>query len=146
MTAYLNWPVIAAVTPNVPWATTGVAVAPQPWSGYYSIGKSTWVMGHTTQFTAPGWRCLDGATGYLGGNRANGSYVSLKSTNNSDYSTVVETMDATSAQDLTFTVTGGLSTGTVHVWSVSLGFQATHTGNTAVPTAFTLNGAVCTLA
>ena len=30
--------------------------------------------------------------------------------------------------------------------SVSVGFQATHTGNTAVPTAFTLNGAVCTIA
>ena len=30
--------------------------------------------------------------------------------------------------------------------SVSVGFQATHTGNTAAPTAFTLNGAVCTIA
>jgi hypothetical protein len=121
MTAYLNWPVIAAITPNVPWGTTGVAVAPQPWSGYYSIGKNTWVMAHTSQFTAPGWRYLDTASGYLGGNRANGSYVSLKSTNNSDYSTIIETMDATSAQDLTFSVTGGLSTGTVHVWSTNVG-------------------------
>jgi glycosyl hydrolase family 59/ricin-type beta-trefoil lectin protein/glycosyl hydrolase family 59 (putative galactocerebrosidase) len=120
MTAYLNWPVIAAITPNVPWSTTGVAVAPQPWSGYYSIGKNTWVMAHTTQFTAPGWRYLDGSTGFLGGNRNNGSYVSLKSPNNSDYSTVIETMDAGSAQDLQFTVTGGLSAGTVHVWSTNV--------------------------
>jgi cellulase/cellobiase CelA1 len=30
--------------------------------------------------------------------------------------------------------------------SVSIGFQATHTGNAAAPTAFTLNGAACTLA
>jgi cellulase/cellobiase CelA1 len=29
--------------------------------------------------------------------------------------------------------------------SVSLGFQATHTGNTARPGAFTLNGAACVL-
>ncbi|MFC3993333.1 ricin-type beta-trefoil lectin domain protein [Actinoplanes siamensis] len=120
MTAYLNWPVIAAITPNIPWSTTGVAVAPQPWSGYYSIGTSTWVMGHTTQFTAPGWRYLDSSTGYLGGNRNNGSYVSLKSPTSSDYSTVIETMDAGSAQDLQFTVTGGLSTGTVHVWSTNV--------------------------
>ncbi|WP_433303864.1 ricin-type beta-trefoil lectin domain protein [Actinoplanes sp. CA-030573] len=120
MTAYLNWPVIAAITPNVPWGTTGVAVAPQPWSGYYSIGKSTWVMAQTTQFTAPGWRYLDGASGYLNGSKSNGSYVSLKSPNNSDYSTIIETMDATSAQDLTFNVTGGLSTGTVHVWSTNV--------------------------
>ncbi|MEV4351047.1 ricin-type beta-trefoil lectin domain protein [Actinoplanes sp. NPDC049596] len=120
MTAYLNWPVIAAVTPNVPWSTTGVAVAPQPWSGYYSIGRSAWVMAQTTQFTAPGWRYLDGSSGYLGGNRANGSYVSLKSPNNSDYSTIIETIDAGSAQDLQFTVAGGLSAGTVHVWSTNV--------------------------
>jgi cellulase/cellobiase CelA1 len=30
--------------------------------------------------------------------------------------------------------------------SVTIGFQATHTGNTAKPTSFTLNGASCTLA
>ncbi|MEV4624042.1 ricin-type beta-trefoil lectin domain protein [Asanoa sp. NPDC049573] len=120
MTAYINWPVLAAITPNIPWATTGVAVASQPWSGYYSIGKSAWVMAHTTQFAAPGWRYLDSSSGYLGGNRNNGSYVSLKSTNNSDYSTVIETMDATAAQDLTLTVNGGLSTGTVHVWSTNV--------------------------
>ncbi|MGI5240618.1 ricin-type beta-trefoil lectin domain protein [Dactylosporangium sp. CA-139066] len=117
MTGYINWPVIAAITPNIPWATTGVAVAPQPWSGYYSIGRNTWVMAQTTQFTAPGWRYLDSSSGYIGGNRNNGSYVSLRSPAGADYSTVVETMDATAAQTLTFSVTGGLSTGTVHVWS-----------------------------
>ncbi|MET8039329.1 ricin-type beta-trefoil lectin domain protein [Micromonospora sp. NPDC005215] len=120
MTGYINWPAIAAITPNIPWATTGVAVAQQPWSGAYSIGKNAWVMAQTTQFTAPGWRYLDGSSGYLGGNRNNGSYVSLKSTNNSDYSTVIETMDAGSAQTLDFTVTGGLSTGAVHVWSTNV--------------------------
>lgn len=120
MTAYINWPIIAAITPNIPWATMGVAVAPQPWSGYYSIGKNAWVMAHTTQFAAPGWQYLDSASGYLGGNRANGSYVSLKSPNGTDYSTVIETMDATGAQTLTFTVTGGLSQGTAHVWSTNV--------------------------
>ncbi|WP_328339393.1 ricin-type beta-trefoil lectin domain protein [Micromonospora sp. NBC_00421] len=120
MTGYINWPVIAAITPNIPWATTGVAVAQQPWSGAYSIGKNAWVMAQTTQFTAPGWRYLDASSGYLGGNRNNGSYVSLKSTNNSDYSTIIETMDAGAAQTLDFTVTGGLSTGTVRVWSTNV--------------------------
>ncbi len=56
----------------------------------------------------------------LNGNRGNGSYVSLKSPNNSDYSTIIETVDATTAQTLNLTVTGGLSTGTVHVWSTNL--------------------------
>ena len=120
MTAYINWPVVAAITPNLPWATTGLALAPQPWSGYYSIGKSAWVMAQTTQFTAPGWQYLDTSSGYIGGNRNNGSYVSLKSTDKTDYSTVIETMDATSAQTLNFSVAGGLSTGTVHVWSTNV--------------------------
>jgi hypothetical protein len=77
-------------------------------------------MAQTTQFTAPGWRYLDTSSGYIGGNRNAGSYVSLRSPTNGDYSTIVETMDAGSAQDLTFTVTGGLSTGTVHVWSTNV--------------------------
>jgi O-glycosyl hydrolase len=120
MTAYINWPIIAAITPNIPWATMGVAVAPQPWSGYYSIGKNAWVIAHTTQFTAPGWQYLDASSGYFNGNRANGSYVALKSPNGRDYSTIIETMDATGPQTLTFTVTGGLSQGTVRVWSTNV--------------------------
>jgi hypothetical protein len=121
MTAYINWPVIAAITPNIPFPTMGVALAAQPWSGAYSIGKNAWVMAHTTQFTAPGWRYLDSASGYLGGNRNNGSYVTLRSPGNGDYSTVIETMDATTAQTFTATVTGGLSTGTVHIWATKVG-------------------------
>ncbi|PWI12853.1 galactosylceramidase [Streptomyces sp. Act143] len=120
MTAYLNWPVVAALTPNLPYPTMGMALAAQPWSGSYSIGKNTWVMAHTSQFTSPGWRYLDASSGYIGGNRANGSYVSLKSPNTSDYSTVIETMDAAGAQTLNFNVTGGLSTGTIHVWSTDV--------------------------
>jgi glycosyl hydrolase family 59/ricin-type beta-trefoil lectin protein/glycosyl hydrolase family 59 (putative galactocerebrosidase) len=120
MTAYLNWDLIAAVTPNIPWPTVGLILANQPWSGYYSVGKDAWALAHTTQFTAPGWKYLDSSSGYLGGNRANGSFVSLKAPNNTDYSTIVETMDATSAQTLNLNVTGGLSTGPVHVWATNL--------------------------
>src|SRR3954453_22400382 len=120
MTAYLNWDLIAAITSNLPWATVGLILANQPWSGAYSVGKDAWALAHTTQFTAPGWKYLDSSSGYLGGNRSNGSYVSLKSTNNTDYSTVIETMDATSAQTLNLNVTGGLATGQVHVWAPNL--------------------------
>jgi hypothetical protein len=120
MTAYLNWPIIAAITPNLPYPTMGLALASQPWSGHYSVGKNAWVEAQTTQFTAPGWHYLDSSSGYLGGNRNNGSYVTLKSTNNSDYSTVIETVDAGGAQTVNFSVTGGLSTGAVHVWSTNL--------------------------
>ena len=117
MTAYINWPLVAAITPNIPYPTMGLAVSGQPWSGTYSIGKNAWVIAHTTQFTAPGWRYLDTSSGYLGGNRANGSYVTLRDPNSGNYSTVIETMDATATQTFSATVTGGLSTGAVHVWS-----------------------------
>ncbi|SCF27355.1 RICIN domain-containing protein [Micromonospora mirobrigensis] len=117
MTGYLNWPIIAALYPNLPYPTMGVAVAAQPWSGAYSIGRNAWVMAQTTQFTAPGWRYLDSASGYLGGNRSNGSYVTLRDPGSNAWSSVIETMDAGAAQTFTASVTGGLSTGTVHVWA-----------------------------
>jgi hypothetical protein len=121
MTAYLNWPLVAAITPNLPFATVGLAVAPSPWSGWYRLGKETWTTAQVTQFTAPGWRFIDSASGYLGGDRTNGSYVSLTSPNGVDYSTIIETTTATAAQSVTVTVAGGLSTGTVHVWATNLG-------------------------
>ncbi len=120
MTAYLNWDLIAAITPNLPWSTVGLVLANQPWSGWYSVGKEAWVIAQTTQFTAPGWKYLDSSSGYLNGARSNGSYVSLRSPSTSDYSTIIETMDATAAQTLNFSVTGGLSTGQVHVWATNL--------------------------
>src|SRR5450756_2301158 len=45
-----------------------------------------------------------------------GSYVTLKPQNSSDYSVVIETIDAPSSQTITFNLTGGLSNETVHVW------------------------------
>ncbi|MFC9593692.1 ricin-type beta-trefoil lectin domain protein [Streptomyces sp. NPDC056944] len=120
MTSYMNWPVVAALYQNLYFSTDGLSLAAQPWSGNYSVGRTTWVTAHTTQFTRPGWKYLDSAAGYLGGDRANGSYVALRSPKGADYSTVIETMDATAPQTATFTVTGGLSTGRVHVWATDL--------------------------
>jgi hypothetical protein len=119
-TAYLNWPLLAAIYPNLGYDTTGLMVANQPWSGNYTIGDSLWATAQVTQFTAPGWHFLDSASGYLGGQESNGAYVSLKSPNGSDYTTVLETTTATAAQTVNLTVSGGLSTGTVHVWTSNL--------------------------
>jgi hypothetical protein len=126
MTATINWPIVAAISPNLPYPTDGLIQAAQPWSGYYAVGKQLWVTAQTTQFTAPGWTYIDSASGYLQGSRSNGSYVTLKSTNGSDWSSIIETMDATSSQTITYNVTGGLSTGTVHVWATNV-----NSGNSA---------------
>ncbi len=120
LAAYINWPVVAAVYPNLPYNTDGLVLANQPWSGAYSVGESLWATAQVTQFTQPGWQFLNSGSGYLGGSESNGSYVSLKSTNNSDYSTIIETTTATAAQTVTVNVSGGLSTGTVHVWATDV--------------------------
>ena len=120
ITGMLNWSLISSWYRTLPDWGSGLMQADEPWNGSYHVGKNLWVMAHTTQFTQPGWQYLDNASGYPNGNRANGSYVTLKSSNNKDYSTIVETMDATAAQTLSFQVQGGLSTGTVHVWATNL--------------------------
>ena len=78
MTATINWPLVAAIYPNLPFNTDGLIVANQPWSGAYTVGKQLWVTAQTTQFTAPGWTYLDSASGYLRAAAADGSYVTLE--------------------------------------------------------------------
>jgi hypothetical protein len=120
MTGYINWSLIAAWYRTLPYYGDGLMLADEPWSGYYDVGKSIWVMAHTAQFVQIGWLYVDSACGYLGGNRNNGSFVTLKSPDNTDYSVIVETVDATAPHAATFTVAGGLPSGTIHVWTTNL--------------------------
>ncbi|SEG56021.1 Concanavalin A-like lectin/glucanases superfamily protein [Actinacidiphila yanglinensis] len=120
LTAYVNWPIAAAVYPNLPYDTDGLVLANQPYSGAYSVGKNLWATAQITQFTSPGWKFVDAGSGYLGGSESNGSYVTLKSASGSDYSTVIEATTATAAQTVNVHVSGGLSTGAVHVWATNV--------------------------
>lgn len=122
MTASINWPVVASAYADVGFADQGLVMANEPWTGSYDVGLSTWVTAHTTQFAQPGWRYLDGASGYLGGRTSDqvGSYVTLKSRGGKDWSSVVETTRAAGPQTVGLTVSGGLSTRPVHVWSTNL--------------------------
>jgi Glycosyl hydrolase family 59/Ricin-type beta-trefoil lectin domain/Concanavalin A-like lectin/glucanases superfamily len=120
LTAYINWPVVAALYPNEPYDTDGLVYADEPWSGWYTVGESTWATAMVTQFTAPGWRFLNSGSGYLGGSEQNGTFVTLKSTDGHDYSTIIETTTATTPQTVTVNVSGGMSTGKVHVWATAV--------------------------
>ncbi|WP_225447098.1 ricin-type beta-trefoil lectin domain protein [Streptacidiphilus sp. PB12-B1b] len=140
LTAYINWPVVAAVYPTLPYDTDGLVLANQPWSGNYSVGTSLWTTAQVTQFTAPGWQFLDSGSGYLGGSESNGSYVSLKSTNGSDYSTIIETTTASAAQTVTLNVSGGLSDGTVHVWATNVNSTDPATAFVQQPSITPVNG------
>jgi O-glycosyl hydrolase len=120
MSGLLNWPLLAAITSNLPYPTVGLMVAPQPWSGNYSVGKSLWVMAQITQFTEPGWRFLEDGAGYLADDRENGSYVSLRSQGSDDATTIVETSTAMRPSEATFVTSSRLQGRPVHVWSTNL--------------------------
>ncbi|MFI2733588.1 RICIN domain-containing protein [Streptomyces sp. NPDC018711] len=121
MTAYINWPLVASLYQNLGFHDAGLITANQPWSGNYSVGRTTWSIAQTTQFTSPGWKYVDGATGYLGArNGTEGSHVTYRAPDKSAWSTVFETMDATAPQTVNLKVTGGLPGGTLHVWSTDL--------------------------
>ncbi|HEY7176834.1 MAG TPA: galactosylceramidase, partial [Micromonosporaceae bacterium] len=118
MSSYVNWPLVASIYPNLPFATTALMVADQPWSGWFDVGKQLWATAHTTQVTQPGWRYVDSASGYFGGDRNNGSYVSYQPADHSAYSMVAETLDATAARTINVSVVGGLPpNATVHVFA-----------------------------
>ena len=118
VTGNLDWALLSSWYADFPLAGTGLLLADQPWSGHYRLGGGIWVDAHTTQFTEPGWRYLDDSSGYLDNGA---SYVTLRSPDTGDYSTVLETMDATEPVTVTFSVGGGLSTRPVQEWSTDLG-------------------------
>jgi hypothetical protein len=111
-----TWSPVTSYYDNLAAPHSGLMYANTPWSGYYQVQSAIWVTAHTTQFAQPGWRYIDRACGYLKGK---GSYVTLKDPSSNDYSVVVETVDATEPQEVTFQITGGLSTGTVHLWQTN---------------------------
>jgi hypothetical protein len=120
ITGTIVWSLSSSWYRTLPDWGCGFLQADEPWNGFYHVGKTLWVAAHTGQFTQPGWQYLDSATGYLNGNPENGSFVTLKSPNNKDYSAILETVDAPVSQTINFQVQGGLSTGTAHVWATNL--------------------------
>lgn len=105
------WHLIASQYDNTNWAHSGIMEANTPWSGYYIVQPAIWAAAHTTQFAQPGWQYLDSGCGVTQGGT---SYVTFKKPNSSDYSIVVVT--GASPEMMTFNLSGGLSTGAVHVW------------------------------
>ena len=95
---------------------SGLMYANTPWSGHYDVQGAIWATAHTTQFAQPGWHYLEKSSGYL---PEKGDYVALKSTDGSDWSVILQTIDAKNPQTVRFAVTGGLSTATVHVWETN---------------------------
>jgi Glycosyl hydrolase family 59 len=116
LTGHLQWPLLTTQPPGLYYRDRGLIWAAQPRSGYYVPQAMAATIAMVTQFTEPGWAHIDTACGYLGGDRAGGSYLALRAPDAGAWSLIVETTTATSQQAITVTVTGGLPRGTVHVW------------------------------
>lgn len=121
MTAALVWSAASAFYDDLPLAGRGLVLAEQPWSGAYTVGREVWVLAQTTQFARPGWRYDDLASGRL---PLGGSYVTLRAPDGgragADWSTVVETTQATGPQVLRLTAGAGLRAGRLHEWCTDL--------------------------
>jgi hypothetical protein len=118
VTAAIYWPVVSAIYDNLPYDNIGLIKCNQPWSGHYVVTPSVWAMAHTAQFTQPGWRYIDSASGFINQDAtgAHGSFVTLKSPDGKDYSVIVETVQAKAPQTIRFSVTG-FPKAAVHLWS-----------------------------
>jgi len=91
--------------------------AKTPWSGHYEVQPGIWAAAHTTQFTEPGWQYVDSGCGFL----KKGSYVTLKSPDEKDFSLIIETVDTTGIQTVSFQLTGIYSNKPLHIWKSTRG-------------------------
>jgi len=120
ITGILVWPLLNAIPPDLPYENRGLLLADQPWSGNYQVNPLTWVIAQTTQFTASGWRHVDGANGLLPGDGNYDTYDTYEAPDRSAWSLVAETSVAKAARPETIRIAGGLPDRVVHVWSTNL--------------------------
>lgn len=125
-------------TDNTYWnhPSNGMIQAEQPWGGYYYLPPAVWAMAQFTQFTKRGtWRYIDEsscefndaetnircAAPYSSDDGYAVSYATLREASGQNWSTVIETMNAT--QNHTFNlcpINGAYAPTTVHIWKTNL--------------------------
>jgi hypothetical protein len=119
ITASINWSLVGAWYTSLPFGgVDGLLAANQPWSGHYEVEREIWTTAHTTQFVRPGWQYLDSGSAVV---PQVGSYVTLRAPNGKDWTTIIETTEATADVTFSLTETGGVFEGPVHVWATNLG-------------------------
>lgn len=119
-TANIIWPLDGAFYGNTAVGAAGPLLTQWPWSGYFVSSASVWVEAQVAQFTEPGWRYVDHASGYL---PRGGSYVTLRNPRSGDYTIIVETADATGPEKVRFNISGRLSSKPLDQWSTVLDSQ-----------------------
>lgn len=113
---------LASYYDSIAESGVGLIQANSPWSGNYTVWPGIWATAHWGQFTGIGWQYLNSASAYTY-SAVNGTYDALKSTNNSDYSFIIQTAEGSLPQTFNFTISNGLSSGTVFVWKSDVNSQ-----------------------
>jgi galactosylceramidase len=81
------------------------------------IYPAIWGYAHYNQFVKLGWQYVDGGCGYFGTDDSSGTFVTLKSPSNTDFSIIIETKGATTNNTVTFNIGAGLPNAkTLCVW------------------------------
>ncbi len=113
-TRIINWYDIAGVYPLEPYSQDpAMLLAREPWSGHYSLREALWGYAHYGQFSAVGWQYIDQGCVKLEGG---GSMVMMRNPATDDYSIIIETKDAKSAQSVEVRLPKGLSRKALCVW------------------------------
>ncbi len=129
MTKTEIWSPITSYYDNLAAPNSGLMYANTPWSGHFDVQGTIWATAHTTQFAQPGWRYLDASSGSL---PEKGSYVTLKSPDSTQWSMVLETIDANKPLPVRFQIEGGLGGRLIHVWETNTSRTFEHVGDVAV--------------
>lgn len=108
----ITWSLVTSYYDNLSLPGSGLMRASTPWSGHFEVQPALWAAAHTTQFAEPGWRYIDSGCGLISG----GSYVTLRSPDNKNYSIIIETTDTTLSQTVTFSFDNSFTGKTLHVW------------------------------
>ena len=110
------WSPITSYYDNLAAPNSGLMYANTPWSGHFDVQGTIWATAHTTQFAQPGWQYLDSSSGDL---PDKGSYVTLRSPDNTKWSMVLETIHAAQPQTIRFKIDKGLPASDVYVWETN---------------------------
>ncbi len=111
-TNVVTWSLITSYYDNLSLPNSGLMIGKTPWSGNYEVQPGIWAVAHTTQFAQPGWKYVDSGCGLID----KGSYVTLKSPDNKDFSIIIETVDHLDAQTATFQIAGDFNGKKLQVW------------------------------
>lgn len=124
MTKDITWSLITSYYDNLALPNSGMMKANSPWSGNYEVQPALWAFAHTTQFAQPGWQYMNDACGYL---EEGGSFVTLHDTakkTESDWSMIIETMDAKKVQPIEIRLPAGFSKEKIYVWKSKINGEA----------------------